>query len=207
MFIFTGAFYNLLALKVIWMGGNALTTLDAEVFSQNTALDDIILWGNEISTLPSSIFSQNTALERLNLWDNSVVTLPSGIFTQNTLLDDLDLSQNAIATLPDGLLSQNSALTELDFSDNPLTTISETIFDPDNHPSHLNRFTISSNVLDCSTLCWLYLAEQAGWITVYQPSSTTCAAPPTLAGRTWDTLTGGEICPQGMSRLISSYLI
>ncbi len=90
------------------------------------------------------------------------------------------------------LLKDLVSLDLLNLQDNQLCTLSSSVFDPVEHPVMINTFRIYENpLLRCDRhLCWL---KQAQWVNVIDASTTYCAEPPTLAGKSWAQLTEDDL--------------
>ena len=79
---------------------NNLSSLDANIFSDLTALRELSLGNNNLSSLDANIFSDLTALRELSLRNNNLSSLPDDIFSGLTNLRILRLAGNTVDPLP-----------------------------------------------------------------------------------------------------------
>ena len=82
-------------LELMWMG---LTGAVPVEIGQLTSLKVLYLGGNQLTSVPAEIW-QLTSLRELNLGRNQLTSLPAEI-GQLTSLTELDLSGNQLTTLP-----------------------------------------------------------------------------------------------------------
>uniref|UniRef100_A0A8C1WMQ4 Leucine rich repeat containing 32 n=1 Tax=Cyprinus carpio TaxID=7962 RepID=A0A8C1WMQ4_CYPCA len=122
---------SLAALEVLHLQGNALSTLDAEIFSRLPNIRSLHLQQNLFSICPSLQglmhdcirLSSIPTLSYLYLSENSLASVPPGAFRGSPLLI-LDLSQNADMGLgPSSFSGLETTLTHLSLRGNQLRTL------------------------------------------------------------------------------------
>jgi|GEM_PF-1098745 len=128
---------NLTNLQFLYLWGNSLTTLPAEIGSLSM-LWQIDVNNNQLSTLPVEIGSIDS-LRNANFSSNLLTSLPTEIGNL-AFLNNLDLSYNQLTTLPDAMGSL-SQLEYLYIPQNYLTSIPTTFVDLD----HLKEFRLWNN--------------------------------------------------------------
>ncbi len=179
---------------VVDFGYNLMSFVPRNYFKSLSSLIEISLHSNDITDIADSAFSAVPTVTFINLGWNQLTVIRKLMFQGLPNLEKLWMASNQIYKLEPGSFKDNMALYYLSLWNNQLENICESIFAIDNHPTNLYIFKIFSNALECnSALCWLLMAEAAGWITVYDQSSTECARPGALAGRKWDSLTEQDL--------------
>ncbi len=167
---------------------NAITHVPSNYFVNLPNLDLIILDQNQITSIDDHTWAGAPSVRVINLGKNKLTIIREHHFAGLPNLQILYLFSNLLHTIEANSFKDNVGLTKLWLNDNSLQTLEQSMFDLNNHPTNLNNFQMKDNPLDCDTLCWVKQAEQQGWLTVYDPSSTVCA------GRTWDSLTECDVC-------------
>ncbi len=148
---------------------------------------------NAIADIADSAFSQVPTVTNIFLYRNQLTVIRQMMFSGLPNLLDLRLYRNQIHTIEFGSFKGNTALKVLSLGYNSLETVSQCMFDPTNHPASLKIY-MKNNPLQCDQdLCWLKQVDTT-WITVNQPSDTTCAGPAALNGRKWNNLTEHDLC-------------
>ncbi len=175
---------------------NSISFVPANYFINLPSLDKIGLHYNVITDIADAAFSQVPTVTSIKLYYNQLTVIREMMFSGLPNLATLRLSRNQIYLIEPGSFKGNTVLTYLSLGDNSLETVSQSIFDPNNHPTSLYNFKMYDNPLRCdNTLCWLKQLDTT-WITVNLDvvSDTGCSGPTALAGRKWDTLTEMELC-------------
>ena len=139
---------QLTSLKVLYLGGNQLTSVPAEIW-QLTSLRELHLGGNQLTSVPAEI-GQLTSLRELHLGGNQLTSVPAEIGQLTSLrelhlggnqppppppltsvpaeigrltsLRELHLHGNRLLSVP-AEIGQLTSLRELDLSDNELTSV------------------------------------------------------------------------------------
>ena len=182
-------------IDVSWLDltGNNITALGDCEFCLYTQLLRLFLTSNSISVISSSAF-QHTALVSLYLNGNQLVVVPDLHFIAETL-ERLLLNDNQITSISPTAFDDCTALENLRLNGNPLTTVPRLNISVET----LSYLDVSSEHLVCDTrLLWLKDMAQRG-VTVV---GFTCAAPPSLQGRSFNDLTREELALVGKSQRV-----
>ena len=117
-------FDELDALQRLFLHGNDLTTLDADVFDGLDTLARLHLDENDLGSLPAALFEDlDDSLTDLYLRDNGLVVLPTGVFAGLSGLQRLDLSCNVLTALDLDVFNPfGGTLKYLDLGANSFTT-------------------------------------------------------------------------------------
>jgi leucine-rich repeat protein SHOC2 len=126
---------QLTSLKVLYLGGNQLTSVPAEIW-QLTSLRKLHLGGNQLTSVPAEI-GQLTSLRELHLGGNQLTGVPAEI-GQLTSLRELVLSGNELTSVP-AEIGRLTSLRELHLHGNRLLSV----------PAEIGQLT-SLQVLDLS---------------------------------------------------------
>ncbi|XP_065194495.1 sushi, von Willebrand factor type A, EGF and pentraxin domain-containing protein 1-like isoform X4 [Sycon ciliatum] len=121
----------------MYLIGNKLSQLPANLFEHNKQLTNLYLNNNQLSQLPEGLFEKNTQLTYLRLDFNQLSQLPAGLFENNKKLNELHLYCNQLSQLPAGLFENNRKLNKLFLQYNQLTQLPEGLFD-NTSLTHLN---------------------------------------------------------------------
>ena len=111
--------WQLTSLRELHLGGNQLTSVPAEI-GQLTSLRELHLGGNQLTSVPAEI-GQLTSLRELHLGGNQLTSVPAEI-GRLTSLRELHLHGNRLLSVP-AEIGQLTSLRELDLSDNELTSV------------------------------------------------------------------------------------
>ncbi len=179
---------------VVRFNENSIPFIPPNYFKNLPSLDSIFLYENVITDIADTAFCQVPTVTKITLRTNQLTVIREMMFSGLPNLATLKLSQNQIHSVELGSFKDNIALTKLELDDNSLQSVPRCMFGFDNHPTNLNNFNTYGNPLKCDQdLCWLKQLDTT-WITVIMASSTVCAGPAGLAGRTWNTLTEQDLC-------------
>ena len=123
-------FDGLTGLEWLFLIGNSLTTLDADIFVGLAALQNLRLDGNNLTALETELFDPlDESLFYLYLGDNKLTTLDKDIFEGLTALQNLRLEGNNLAALETELFDPlGDSLSQLVLTDNSLTELPADIF-------------------------------------------------------------------------------
>lgn len=114
-------FSNLPNLRMLNLDNNDLQILPADVFNNLPNLNKLLLSNNQLNTLPTDIFNNLSNLWLLNLRNNQLSTLPANVFSSLPNLCTLELDHNKLQTLPDNLLGNLNQLKKITLIGNPFT--------------------------------------------------------------------------------------
>ncbi|XP_015119772.1 carboxypeptidase N subunit 2-like [Diachasma alloeum] len=92
------------ALKVLYLGFNRMSSLQAGMFDALHGLEDLSLYGNLLQHVPRGVFDTLGSLNELSLADNRIETIEPGAFS-GLNLTRLVLSLNNIKTIETGTFS------------------------------------------------------------------------------------------------------
>ena len=174
----------------LYLGYNDITALGDCEFCPYTQLLELHLYNNLISVISSSAFQNNTVLEHLALGSNQLVVVPDLHFIAETLRE-LRLADNQITSISSTAFDECTALMNLYLHGNPLTAVGSISVET------LQYLEVRSECLACDTrLLWMKDAAQRG-VTV---ADFTCPCPPSLQGRSFNSLTREELAPVGKSQ-------
>ena len=167
---------------------NSITHIPVGYFQNLPNLGSIVIYTNLISEIGDNAFSAVPSVTFINLDNNKLEIVNKSMFAGLPNLQELKLNYNLIHTVQMDSFKDNTALTKLWLFANSLESLPQCVFDPDNQPAGLT-LRVYNNPMTCDqSWCWVKQAE-GDWITVPNPSGTTCSGPAALSGRTWDTLT------------------
>lgn len=122
---------------------NDLSTLPANILTNQTGLTYLGIKGDKLTTLPDNIFKRLTELDVL-IVTGSIETLPDDIFDALAKLRGLELNRNQLTILPVCIFKNLVGLITLNLSENKLKSIPETIF---KKQTYLRRLALNSNQL------------------------------------------------------------
>uniref|UniRef100_UPI00358E538B leucine-rich repeat transmembrane protein FLRT3-like n=1 Tax=Myxine glutinosa TaxID=7769 RepID=UPI00358E538B len=194
----SGAFYNLISLRELFMSRNYLSTVPTGL---PTSLQELRLDSNWISAVPSSSLDGLSRLKHLNL-DNNIISdrgIGEGAFVQLTNLTELSLARNSLRVPPHELpkelqkllLQENelhfvprtaftglTRLVLLDLSGNRLRGLAEETL---SYLPKLRELIVRGNTWQCDCdLAWLHEMALIQSIVVRGP---TCHRPEHLTGQ------------------------
>ena len=176
-------------------GSNLITFIPSNYLKNLPNVQQIFFHMNSIVDIADLAFAQVTAVSVIGLYDNKLSVIREHMFSGLPNLLGLFLYKNDIYMIEDNSFHGSTALMMLHLYDNLLSSVPQCMFHPDQHPSSPTQFSLYTNPLQCDArLCWVKQAEAAGWITVNSPSSTFCAGPAAVSGRSWDSISQHEIC-------------
>ncbi len=177
----SGDFAGLTGLTRIFLGGNQLTTLSADIFSGLSALTELRLQNNQLSTLPSGIFAGLTSLTTLNLSGNSLpASLPASLFS--------DVPRNAI-TLPTGTTI------------NEIPTTVGTIDNIDLVENGATRTVdVANKFSDTDALTFFAMSNDISIATVGVANDSEVTVTPLVAGTTTITVTATDTAGQSVTQ-------
>ena len=121
-------FSNLSKLKRLGLGGNGITSIDAEAFQNNGELTELFLHNNRIDWLPFGIFSFLPNLEILRLYNNHLGSIRADLLRGNTELTELYLYSNRITILEESAFSSLTKLKKLWLQENRINEITNQHF-------------------------------------------------------------------------------
>ena len=113
---------------VLDLRGNAISALNASLFSGMTMLNILYFPDNKISELAEDLFVGLTRLTKLSINGNLICALPTAIFAGLSTLSMLELQHNLIDVLPPKVFEGLTSLTKLDLSHNLITELSDRVF-------------------------------------------------------------------------------
>ena len=119
----SGDFAGLTRLDKLWLYGNRLSQMPADIFSGLSGLRSLDLSHNRLTTLPPGLFSDATDLYYINFASNKLTELPAGVFSGLSSLGWLYLGGNNIGAIPSGVFSGLSSLEKLDLYGNEFTAV------------------------------------------------------------------------------------
>ena len=125
----SGDLSGLKGIAFIYLSGNKLTELPANVFDDLVSLRWLTLYNNELASLPSDVFSKLINLELLSLGYNQLSDLPDAAFAGLTHLDDLRLGNNRLTALPSDAFHGLARLRRLEFVDNEIAELPLGVFE------------------------------------------------------------------------------
>lgn len=96
LFIPSGFFSNLPALKTVHLSGSNINRLHEHAFNRSKKIQEIYLDRNQLSTLDQNTFAHLENLIFLDLSQNQISSLPGGLFSNNKMLKTLNLQHNQI---------------------------------------------------------------------------------------------------------------
>lgn len=96
LFIPSGFFSNLTALKTVHLSGSNINRLYKHAFDLSKKIQEIYLDRNQLSKLEQNIFAHLENLVFLDLSQNQISSLPGGLFSNNKMLKTLNLQHNQI---------------------------------------------------------------------------------------------------------------
>jgi len=109
------------SLQVLDLSHNNFDTVNSQVFSQLSGLQELYLQGNVISVIGDHGFDGLAAMSVLNVASNRLVNLAPELFADARALRETYLQNNTINVLAPGLFNELSRLLVLDLSENQLT--------------------------------------------------------------------------------------
>ena len=152
-------FQELVSLQELYIGGNKITSIEAQTFLNLRNLRMLSIDLNKITSIEEQTFADQNNLERLNLHHNQLTTLSYDMFTGSPSLNHLNIESNNIITLNASVLK--------DF-DHPL------------------QLWLHGNSLECDNkLCWLEIEVEKGSI-LFRANYGIIHQPRCVGGKTWD---------------------
>ncbi|XP_065194494.1 uncharacterized protein LOC135825798 isoform X3 [Sycon ciliatum] len=158
----------------MYLIGNKLSQLPANLFEHNKQLTNLYLNNNQLSQLPEGLFEKNTQLTYLRLDFNQLSQLPAGLFENNKKLNELFLQYNQLTQLPEGLFD-NTSLTHLNLQNNNLTMLPPGIFQ-----SNLNLRFVNLGYNNLATLRPGLFQSNRNLYTVHLQNNSLTTLPPGL---------------------------
>ncbi|XP_025419820.1 toll-like receptor Tollo [Sipha flava] len=108
-------------LQVLDLSHNNFDSVNSQVFSHLSNLQELYLQGNVLSVIGDHGFDGMSALSVLNVASNRLVNLAPELFADTRELREMYLQNNTINVLAPGLFNELSRLLVLDLSENQLT--------------------------------------------------------------------------------------
>ena len=139
-----GDFSGLSSLQKLFIVGNPLTSVPANLFAGLSSLQQLRLDNNSLGSLDKDIFAGLSSLQTLALNHNQLTSLDRDIFAGLSSLRALSLSGNRLTSLDKDIFDGLSSLIHLALDDNKLTSLPANVFDG---PSSLTLLSLSSNQL------------------------------------------------------------
>lgn len=96
LFLPSGFFSNLSALKTVHLSGSNIIGLAENAFDRSKKIHEIYLDRNQLSKLEQNTFAHLENLIILDLSQNQISSLPGGLFSDNKMLKTLNLQHNKI---------------------------------------------------------------------------------------------------------------
>ncbi|XP_071135472.1 slit homolog 2 protein-like isoform X2 [Mytilus edulis] len=144
-----GAFADLHSLERLSLQNNKINSIDANLLSGLTLLEDLSLDNNEISTIEDGAFSDLGSLLTLSLYSNKISSLDAKLFSRLTLLRSLEISENEITSIEDDVFSGLQSVISLSLSNNRISRIEDGAF---SDLQSLRLMQLRGNPLICCTM-------------------------------------------------------
>ncbi|XP_014203655.1 protein artichoke [Copidosoma floridanum] len=116
------------SLKVMWLGHNKLTRLQAPLFRDLLQVERLYLTNNSISRIEDAAFRPMQALKFLELSQNRLTEIGVATFAELRELEELHLRDNGLRRIEPGALSALKRLRVLDLANNRLGVLEEAVF-------------------------------------------------------------------------------
>ncbi len=132
-------------IDAIYLEGNKVESLPANVFSNMKKLRYVFLSGNNVSEISPKAFEGLTNLTYLDINASPLGTVPTGTFDTNKNLQILSMADCSLVSLPKDLLKNNKKLVQLFLGENKLERLDDDFFSGQDY--HLDRIDIANNNL------------------------------------------------------------
>ncbi|XP_023246424.1 protein artichoke-like [Copidosoma floridanum] len=116
------------SLKVMWLGHNKLTRLQAPLFRDLLQVERLYLTNNSISRIEDAAFRPMQALKFLELSQNRLTEIGVATFAELRELEELHLRDNGLRRIAAYALTALKRLRVLDLGDNLLGVLHDTMF-------------------------------------------------------------------------------
>ena len=157
----------------VYIKGNMITKLKANVFQNLSNCKNLILDENQITEIEPGVFNGLVKLKELHLNRNQLILKPD-MFSGLSSLTHLSLDGNKLTSLEPGIFSGLPLLTSLSLQGNNFTTIDANAFKDLPRPLSLS---LANNPLECTdSLCWLKEEKKAKSITWPYSGRPTCSS-------------------------------
>ncbi|MDF9867440.1 hypothetical protein OKW22_001013 [Bacilli bacterium PM5-3] len=137
------------SLGILYLSGNNISDLDADIFSKNRFIRELNLAGNNISSLPSDVFSNMPFLNKLYLDNNPFESIEEDIFANNANLEIVTIWNSKLKSIPEKLFYNNQNLTKIEMSnqydDKKIKTIPADLL---KNNSKLNNFKFRNTMIE-----------------------------------------------------------
>lgn len=128
--VLAGTFDSLQKLETLQMRGNNLTHLEVTTFHKLYNLRRLDLSSNKLSTIDTDLFSNQSNLVMLDLGLNRIISLNEDTFSFNRQIQILSLQGNQLTRLPANIFAQLNKLEELNLRDNQILELSDGLLPP-----------------------------------------------------------------------------
>jgi hypothetical protein len=105
-------------LEYLWLPYNKLTTLDPNLFQNNSNLKEAVFNDNQLTSLPSTLFQNNAMLQRLDFSNNALTALDKNSFANNKQLQYINLQNNKLNAIYNTTFSGLTNLQTLNLKNN-----------------------------------------------------------------------------------------
>ncbi|XP_063901133.1 relaxin receptor 2-like [Zophobas morio] len=137
---------------------NSISSIEARVFAELSALEYLILKENRLTTLRKAMFSSLQNLIELNLKGNLISSIEDSPFAKLSALEILGLVENRLTALRKAMFSSLQNLEYLHSDGNPITEIESEAFNTNTRIF----ITLDENFLCCSRLHYENLNYKSG---------------------------------------------
>lgn len=152
-FLADGTFSELEHLAEVWLRNNRLVYIPRQLPDN---LRRLHMDSNQLQEIEANLFTENSLLDELNVERNLLTRIPTGTFTGLRFLHKLNFQQNQIQEIESRAFSGLGSLAYLHLSANPITRIHDEAF----HQLHnLSKLEIGHTTKDECQLDYNFLPE------------------------------------------------